>query len=78
MQEFQLARELAVYLRNEMDKYLGRELPLEFEQEFLSYCNDVKYKRMIFRGADFSATFFTVLRENRIKQLRKILDKTKF
>lgn len=75
MQEFKLARDLAIYLRDEMDKYLGRELPPEFRKEFLDYCEDMKYKKMIFKGTDFSATFRTVMRDNRIKQLREILDK---
>lgn len=75
MREFKLARELAIYLRDEMDKYLGRELSPEFKKEFLDYCEDMKYKKMIFRGSDFSATFYTVMRENRINQLREILDK---
>lgn len=74
MQEFNLARDLAVYLRGEMDKYLGRELPIEFKKEFLDYCEDMKYKKMIFKGTDFSATFHAVMRENRLKQLRDILN----
>ena len=73
MFQFKTARELAVYIRDEMDKFRGRELSKEFKAEFIAFCYDGKSRKQIFRGEDFSATFITVLREDRLQLLRKVL-----
>lgn len=67
------ARDIAVYIRDKMDSYAGKELPDDFRQEFIDLCNDDKIKKKIFKGKEFRSTFKTVLRDDRVMILREIL-----
>lgn len=78
MHEFRTVRELAIYVREKMDTYVGRELPLEFKKEFLALCYDANYRKKIFKATDFSAGFKTVLRDGRLELLKKILKEDGF
>lgn len=71
-------RDIAVYIRDKMDSYAGKELSDTFRQEFINLCNDDTIKKKIFKGKDFRSTFKTVLRDDRLKILRKILDDAGF
>lgn len=78
MPEFKTVRSLALYIRNEMDQYLGRELPKKFKDEFTSFCKDMNYRKKIFSGNDFAPGFKAVLREKRLELLRKVLQEEGF
>lgn len=74
MQEFKTARELASHIRDKMDDYAGRELPLEFKEAIREIMNSNKYRNMIYKGEDFSRTFVVIMRDFRIERLNKVLD----
>lgn len=74
MKKFKTVNELALYFRDKMDIYLGRELPSELKAEILEYCNDAKYKKKIFKGNGFAPGFSAVMRESRLELFRKVLE----
>ncbi len=73
MSEFNNVRELSVFLRDEMDKYAGQELPDEFKTLIKILSSNAKYRKMIFKGETFSSSFITIMRPYRIQLIEKIL-----
>ena len=68
--EFDSARALAIWFRDQIDNYAGQQLSDEFVQEIKQLVNSPKYRKMIYKGVEFSSTFRVVLRDYRLEILK--------
>lgn len=71
--DFKNVRELAVFVRDEMDKYAGQQLPDSFVVMFNELCSNIKFKKMMFKGSTYSSSFITILRPYRIEMLANLM-----
>ena len=68
--EFGSARDFAIWLREEIDKYAGKQLSDEFVQQVKQLIDIPKYQKMMYKGVEFSSTFRIVLRDYRLEILK--------
>jgi hypothetical protein len=67
------ARELAAYVRDQIDQYNGQTLPSEFCSLIQEIIGNPVYCKMMYKGLEFSATFKIVLRDYRLQRIEEIV-----